>query len=96
MRFKSNLETHTEHLDLRCEYEPYVLPNTKIGTAKDYGKNNTNNRPPVVRHLLRNCIWYDLTSISRTEKPRLRLHEISAVRFRSEQIHFGTGWPELY
>ena len=38
MRFKSNLETYTEHLDLRCGYEPYILPNTKTGAAKDYGK----------------------------------------------------------
>ena len=56
MRFKSNLETHTEHLDLRYEYEPYILPNTKIGGAKDYGKNYANIRPPFVRHLLRNCL----------------------------------------
>ena len=40
MRFKSNLDTHTEDLDLRCEYEPFI-PNTKIGAAKDYGKNYT-------------------------------------------------------
>ena len=55
MRFKSNLETYTEHLDLRCEYEPHILPNIKIGTAKDYGKNYKNIRSSVVRHLFRNC-----------------------------------------
>ena len=44
MRFKSNLETHIERLDLRCAN---ILPNTKIDVANDYGKIYMNIRPPM-------------------------------------------------
>ena len=32
------------------------LTNKKVSTAKDHDKNHIKNRPPLVRHLLRNCL----------------------------------------
>ena len=46
MSFKSNLETHNGRLDLSCEFEPYILPNTKIDATKDYRKNYMKVRFP--------------------------------------------------
>ena len=43
MRLKFNPKVH---LDLSCEYEPSILPNTKIGAAKDYGEKCMKVRPP--------------------------------------------------
>ena len=53
MSSKSDLKTLKDHLDLSCEYEPYTLSNTNVGTAKDHGKNYTKVRSLPVRHLLR-------------------------------------------
>ena len=42
------------YLKLICEYELYSLPNKKVSTAKDHGKNYIKVRPPLVLHFLRN------------------------------------------
>ena len=34
-----------------CEYELYILPNKKVSTTKNHGKNYMKGRPPLVRHL---------------------------------------------
>ena len=39
------------YLSLICEYELYILPNKKVSTAKDHGKNYMKDRPLLVRHL---------------------------------------------
>ena len=44
------------YLSLICEYELYILPNKKVSTAEDHGKNCMKDRPPLVRHVLRNCL----------------------------------------
>ena len=56
---KLNAEALRSYLSLICEYELHILPNKKVSsTAKDHGKNYMKDRPPLVRHLLRNCIFY--------------------------------------
>ena len=54
MAFKIDEQVLRSYLKLTCEYELHVLPNTKVSTAKDHGKNYMKVRPPMVRHLLRN------------------------------------------
>ena len=44
------------YLSLICEYELYILPNEKVSTAEDHDKNYMKDRPPLVLHLLRNCL----------------------------------------
>ena len=39
MSSKPNLETLRDHVDLSGEDEPYTLPNTNVGVAKDHDKN---------------------------------------------------------
>ena len=41
-------------LKLICEYEFHSLPNKKVSSANDHGKNYIEVIPPLVRHLLRN------------------------------------------
>ena len=53
---KLNVQALRSYLSLVCEYELYILPNKKVRTAKDHGKNYMKDRPPLVRHLLRNCL----------------------------------------
>ena len=45
------------YLKLICEYELHRLPNKKVSGAKDHGENHIKVRPPLVRHLLRNCLF---------------------------------------
>ena len=54
MALKIDLNTLGNCLMLICEYELYILPNKKGGVAKHHGKNYMRDRPPLVRHLLRN------------------------------------------
>ena len=56
---KIDLYTLRSYLRLICEYELYILPNKKVSTAKDHGKNYMRYRPPLVRHLLRNGLLYE-------------------------------------
>ena len=53
------LDVHAlrSYLKLICEYELYSLPK-KFSGAKDHGKNYIKFRPPLVRQLLRNCLFY--------------------------------------
>ena len=51
---KLDAQALRSYLSLICEYELYILPNKKVSTAKDHGKNYIKDRPPLVRHLLRN------------------------------------------
>ena len=51
LQFKA--EVLRSHLRLVCEYELYTLPNKKVSAAKDHGKNYMKDRPPLIRHLLR-------------------------------------------
>ena len=55
---KLDVQTLRSYLILICEYELYILPNKKISTTKDHGKNYMKDRPraPLARHLLRNCL----------------------------------------
>ena len=39
-------------------YRLYTLPNKKVSTTKDHGKNYTKDRPLLVLHLLRNRLLY--------------------------------------
>ena len=45
------------YLSLICEHELYILPNKKVSTTKDHGKICMKDRPPLVRHLLGNCLF---------------------------------------
>ena len=45
------------YLKLICEHELHSLPNKKVSGTKDYGKNYIRVRPPLVCHLLRNCLF---------------------------------------
>ena len=44
------------YLKLVCEYEFHSLPNKEVSGAKGHGKNYIEVRPPLVRHLSRNCL----------------------------------------
>ena len=52
------LELATEalrsYLKLPCEYELYILSNTKVSTAKGHGENYMKVRLLLVRHILCN------------------------------------------
>ena len=50
------------YLSLICEYELYIFPDKKVNTAKDHGKNYMKDRPPLVHHLLRNCLLEPFTA----------------------------------
>ena len=45
------------YLKLICEYELYSLLNKKVSRTEDHGKNYIKVRPPLVRHLFRNCVF---------------------------------------
>ena len=53
---KLDEEALRSYLSLICEYELYILPNKRVSSAKDHGKNYMKDRPPLVRHLLRKCL----------------------------------------
>ena len=53
---KLDIQALSSYLRLFCEYELYSLPNKKVSAAKDHGKNYMKDRPPLVHHLLRNCL----------------------------------------
>ena len=53
---KLHVQALRSYLSLTCEYELYILPNKKVSTAKDHGKNYVEDRPPLARHLLRNYL----------------------------------------
>ena len=40
------------YLKLVCQYKLHILPNTKVGVAKDHGKNYMKVRLPIVLLLL--------------------------------------------
>ena len=46
------------YLKLICEYELHILPNKKVSTAEDHGKNCIKVKPLLVRHLLRNRLFH--------------------------------------
>ena len=48
---KLDVQTLRNYFSLICEYELYILPNKKVGTAKDHGKNYMKDRQPLVRNL---------------------------------------------
>ena len=54
------LGVHALRSDMKliCEYELHSLPNKKVTGAKDHGKNYIKVRSPLVRHLLRNRLFY--------------------------------------
>ena len=37
-------------------YELHILSNANVSAAKDHGESYMKVRPPLVRHLLRNCL----------------------------------------
>ena len=51
MAFKSDKQALRSCLKLTCEYELHILPNTKVGAAKDHGKNYMQVKPPLDCHL---------------------------------------------
>ena len=52
-------------MNLTCEYELDILPNTKVSPAKDHGENYMKVILPLVRHLLRNYLFhYDFSQLS--------------------------------
>ena len=54
---KLDVQALRYYLSLIFEYDLDVLPNKKVSTAKDHGKNYMKDRPPLVRHRLRNCLF---------------------------------------
>ena len=44
--FKLDVKALRNYLSLICEYELHILPNKKVSTAKDRGKNYMKDRPP--------------------------------------------------
>ena len=58
---KLDVQALRSYLSLICEYELYILPNKKISTTKDHGKNYMKDRPSLVRHLLGNCYCTTMT-----------------------------------
>ena len=44
------------NLKLICCYQLHILPNGKVSAVKEHGKNYMKDGPPLVRHLLRNCL----------------------------------------
>ena len=48
---KLGIQALGSYLKPNCEYELHIIPNTKVGAAKDHGENYMKVRPPLVRHL---------------------------------------------
>ena len=53
---KLHVQALRSYLSLICEYELYILPDKKVSTTKDHGENYMKDRPPLVCHLLHNCL----------------------------------------
>ena len=51
MVLKLGLPALGSYLKPTCEYELYVLSNTKVNAAKDHGESYMKIRPPLVHHL---------------------------------------------
>ena len=51
---KLGIQALGSYLKQKCEYELDIIPNTKVGAAKDHGENYMKVKPHLVRHLLRN------------------------------------------
>ena len=49
--FKLGIQAPRSYLRLTCKYERHILPNTKVTSAKDHGKNYMKVRQPLVGHL---------------------------------------------
>ena len=69
------------YLKLICEYELHSLPNKKVCSAKDHGKNYIKVRPPLVRHF--SVITYKYTAI-----PNLTVASINFFINLFFRIHF--------
>ena len=61
---KLDVQALRSYLSLIYEYELYILPNKKASTAKGHGKNYLKDGSPLVRHLLRDCLFVVLSSRS--------------------------------
>ena len=57
---KLRIHALRSYVKVTCEYEFYILPNTKVSATKDHGKNYMKVRPPLALHLLRNCLFIKL------------------------------------
>ena len=64
MALKLDVQALRSYLSLICEHELYILPNKKVSTAKDHGKNYMKDRPPLVRHFLRNRLLQTWNCVS--------------------------------
>ena len=53
---KLDIPALRRYFSIICEYELYILPNKKVSTARDHGKDYIKVRLPLVHHLLRNCL----------------------------------------
>ena len=62
---KLDVQALRSYLSLICEYELYILPNKKVSTAKGHGKIYMKDRPPLVRHLLCNCLYKPIFRVFR-------------------------------
>ena len=71
MTFKSHLESYKSHLDPSCEYELNTLSNSKVGTAKHHGQNYIQVKPPLVHHVLRNCLFIQLNFYGKFARPNI-------------------------
>ena len=58
MSLKSNVENDKSYMNLSYDHELYILPNAKVSTAKDHGKNFIRVEPPRVCHSLDSCLFY--------------------------------------
>ena len=75
MVLELDVQALRSYLSLICEYELNILPNKKVSTATDHGKNFMKDRPPLFRHLLRNCpfghVW---SAVEGIQQNLFRLH----------------------
>ena len=78
---KLDVQALRSYLRPICEYELYTLPNKKVSAAKDHGKNYMKDRPPLVRHLLRNRLLHmfdDFPVVSNYGKLSAQFHDGSS------------------
>ena len=54
MALKLSIQALRNYLKLLYQYQLHSLPDTKVKTVKDPGKNYMNIRPPLVHHLYGN------------------------------------------
>ena len=50
---KLDVQALRSFLSLICEYELYILPNKKVSTAKDHGKNYIKDRPLILPYKIK-------------------------------------------